>query len=273
MKVVAVVQARMGSTRLPGKVILPLARKSVVEHIFERLAASRTLDAAVLATTGVDRDRPLRALAGLRGWPIVMGGELNVLGRYTRAAERFAADHIVRVTSDCPLIDVPGLDLCVEHHLKSGADYTHNCGDTGYETLSRGAALGLGGEVIRREALLAQEKFDLQPQHREHVTSLILENPETFSVTNLPARTPELARGDVRLTLDRGQDYEVLRGVFDALYEPGRPVDAVEAIRWLDAHPEVRDLNRDVRHTRLKMVYKVTPAGRTVGSPFEEARA
>lgn len=264
MGVRVVVQARMGSRRLPGKVLLPLTRRTVLEHIFERLAKAGNIDGIVLATSGTERDRPIRALANMLDWTVVTGDEEDVLDRFLRVIDRFAPTHVVRVTADCPLVDVPGLEQVVEAHLSCGADYSHNASDTGFERLPRGSALGLGVEVIRAAALVETAKYALKAQHREHVTTFFLENPETFDVQHLPARSPKLANPDLRLTLDTAEDYEVLRRIYEALYRSGRPIDALEAVRWLEDHPEVAAINSSVLHTRLHTAYRLTAGGRLV---------
>lgn len=263
-KIIAVVQARMGSTRLPKKVTLPLGRKSVIEQIFERLSTSRLLNGTILATSLADADRPLRALARLRGWDLVAGSEQDVLSRFVLAVRRYRPDHVVRVTADCPLVDVEGMDECIETHLRERNDYTHNASDTGFERIRDGCSLGLAVEVVRAETLLALERYPLRPQHREHVTTLLLENPESFKVRFVPARHSLLRRSDVRLTLDTPEDYGVLRRVYEALYRPGRPIDPVEAVTWLDEHPDVNALNRDVPQLRLKATYQLMPDGALV---------
>jgi spore coat polysaccharide biosynthesis protein SpsF len=150
------------------------------------------------------------------------------------------ADHTVRVTADCPLVDPVEGDRVIARHLEGGADYTHNVTVFGGQT-----PLGCGVEAFTREAIEASWRDGHEPHHREHVDEYVAEHPERFRhevvVASAAVRRPEL-----RLTLDTPEDLELIRAIYAHLYKPGGIVALTDAIAFLDAHPELLDINRHI---------------------------
>ena len=124
MKTIAIVEARMGSTRLPGKVLKEVAGKPMLKHVIDRLKRAKTLSEIIVATSVNERDKLIAELSKRLGVGCFAGSEENVLDRFLKAAEQAGADVIVRVTADCPLIDPNTVDKIVRHHLQSNVDYT-----------------------------------------------------------------------------------------------------------------------------------------------------
>ncbi|HWK29032.1 MAG TPA: glycosyltransferase family protein [Solirubrobacter sp.] len=227
---VAIVQCRMTSTRLPGKVLADLGGKPLLERQLERLARCRRLDEIVLATTVNAADDPLVALGARLGIGVHRGSEHDVLRRYAEAAARFRADVVVRITSDCPLLD-PVLTDAVVDALDAGADYASNA-------LEPGLPRGLDAEALWRDVLDRVDRMATSAPAREHVTWHVhAEHPERFVLRSVP---PPFAAGDLRLTVDTPEDLALVRRLDDEL---GPAAGAAELVAWLRAHPEVAALN------------------------------
>jgi spore coat polysaccharide biosynthesis protein SpsF len=223
MKAGIVLQARMGSTRLPGKVLKPLCGRPMLAHILDRLAVVRRADAVVLATSGSPADDVLA------GPGVFRGSESDVLDRYVQAARAFRLDLVVRCTADNPLVDPLMLDVLIETHAGSKADLTHSKTDRG-----NALPIGAGAEAYTREALERAWREGLEPHHREHVDEYIHEHPELFRIENLPV-PPERRAPGLRLTVDTPEDFERMGRIYEALYRPGAIIDLPEAIAWCRA--------------------------------------
>lgn len=210
MTVVAVVQARMGSTRLPGKVAMDLAGRPMLQLLLERLRRARRLDRVVVATSDEPGDDPILAVAAAAGVPVVRGPERDVLERFRVAVADTPHEHVVRLTGDCPFLDAGIVDAVVDEHLASGADYTSN-------TLVRTYPDGLDVEVLRREALETAATEANEAVEREHVTPYVYRRPERF---RLRFHRGVRLLGDERWTVDTREDLDALRATADRLGDP-----------------------------------------------------
>jgi spore coat polysaccharide biosynthesis protein SpsF len=259
-RVVGIIQARTHSRRLPRKVLTRLAGRTVLQHIVERAYAAHALDIVLIATSDSPADDGIAEQAETWGVPYYRGPEEDVLARFVGACAQAEAQVGVRITADNPLLDIPGIDAVVAHHLRTDADYTHNLGDTGLQRYSEGNALGLGVEAFRVEALNFIHTLDLMPLHRSDVTRLLEENPERFHCEVVAAR-PVLRRSNLRLTLDTVEDLAVFRFIYGRLYQADMPIDAADAVRLLDCRPDIAALNHVHVFPRLPEVYKIQPDG------------
>lgn len=242
MTVAAVIQARMSSSRLPGKVLLPAAGREMLAHQVDRVRRAARVDRICIATTGSAADDRIAALAGRERVAVFRGSEDDVLDRFARAAETVGATVVIRLTGDCPLIDPVLIDDAV-------AGFTSTA--TPLDYLSNGLELtwpvGLDIEVmtiaaLRAAAAEATDRFD-----REHVTPFIYRNPDRFRIRNI--RCPE-ALSMHRWTLDEPADYELIRRVFEALL-PGKPdFGWRDVLELLAAHPDWLSINSAVRQTQ-----------------------
>lgn len=213
-RVVAVVQARMGSTRLPGKVLLPLAGEHVLTHDVRRLQATETVETVVVATSTAGRDDIVARYAERAGAAVHRGPEDDVLGRLHAAAREADADVVVRATGDDPLVAPAVVDACVER-VHAGADYAAN-------TIDRTFPQGLVVEAFSMDSFDRVEAASDDPHQREHVTQYYLEHPGRFDRENVAweevyDRPLPCDRRDVRLALDEPDDYELLRGVYEGV--------------------------------------------------------
>ncbi len=174
MNTVAVIQARTGSTRLPGKMLLPLLGEPLLVHVVRRVAMATTVDGVVVATTKLPGDDAIVSLAGLEGWQVERGSESDLVDRYLAAARAHGADRVVRITSDCPLVDPGLIDEVVTTLTTTGADFASN-------TLEpRSYPRGLDVEALTMPALEAADREDHDPASREHATPFIYRHPERF---------------------------------------------------------------------------------------------
>ena len=212
-KVVVIVQARMGSTRFPGKVLAPLCGRPVLAHVLERARLIRRASACVIATTTHKADDPVADLAGELGVPVFRGSEGDVLDRTYRAAKTHGADVVVRITADCPAHDPEVADWAVWMLQSSGYDYVSNHVDRTFPD-------GLDVEAIRFEALETAWREAKEPYDREHVTPYIWKHPERFPQHEL--KLPQ-DLSEVNWAVDTEEDLQVLEDLFhrmDAVRKP-----------------------------------------------------
>lgn len=240
LRVVAIVQARMGSERLPGKVLRHLDGHPVLWHVVERLGRCRTLHEVVVATSDSAVDDALAAYCEAQGVRVVRGSEHDVMSRYRVAIEATSADVAVRITADCPLIDPDVVDLVVDTLLADavGLDYVSN-------TVERSYPRGMDVEAFLAEAFLRADGRSPDLAWREHVTPAFYRLPAEFRSRQV-SRPDPLDTASWRLTLDTVQDYEALSAL--AAFFVGRftEVGLSELEDVLKAHPEIRALNNTV---------------------------
>lgn len=206
---VAVVQARMGSSRLPGKVLADLGGRPVLALLLARLGRAH-VDEIVVATSDLPGDDPVADLARSMAFPVVRGSEADVLGRFLLAVDQHPSDRVVRITADCPLVDPVIVDSALGLHRRTAADYTSN-------TLERTFPDGLDVEVVRVEALRIAAAEATAPDEREHVTPFVYHRPQRFALASLEAGEQ---LGHERWTLDTADDLDRLRTIVDGLDDP-----------------------------------------------------
>lgn len=220
--ILAVLQARMSSTRLPGKVLMPLAGAPMIVRQIERTLRSRRIDRLVVATSANPSDDVLERTVRREGIEVYRGPLDNVLERFVGALDAYPADHVVRLTADCPLVDPSVLDETIEAHLETGADYATN-------TPPRPMfPKGLDVEVMTAGALRRAAAEATSDEEREHVTWGIHTRPDAWRIAY---HSQPVDEGDVRWTVDRPDDYAFVAAVYDALYPKDRAFtsDAVRA--------------------------------------------
>jgi len=238
-RVVAVVTARMASKRYPGKAMVSLAGRPLIEVLLERIASVPVLDSVALATSSRPENEPLVEIAKKLGIPPFQGDEDDVLRRSLDCAHHMRADHVVRVTGDNPLTDLETIERLVSLHLSSRADYTYVPGDA--------LLMGILSEVVSVRALeRSWERGDAR--HRSELMTLyIKEHPREFKIRT--ATLPDgLYRPEYRLTVDESEDVALVQALFDRLASARRIVTTREALALLDREPELAALNRHLRH-------------------------
>jgi spore coat polysaccharide biosynthesis protein SpsF len=233
--VTAIIQARMQSKRLPGKVMLDLAGKPVLGHVIERAKAIEHVDKVVLATSSNTEDKVLVDLAYSMEIEAFAGSEQNVLDRYFSASEKFGGEYIIRITADNPFTDVDYASMIVDIALESKFDL---CSLTNLP-------IGTAVEVIRKEALDEAHRLSREPHHLEHVTTFIKEHPELFSIEK-PAVSIKKVPGNMRLTIDTIEDYELAKILYKNLYN-GIPFPLSDIINYINEHPDILKINSEIK--------------------------
>ncbi|MEY2426652.1 MAG: spore coat polysaccharide biosynthesis protein SpsF [Actinomycetota bacterium] len=206
MTLSCVIQARMGSTRLPGKVLSDLGGRPMLRYMLDRLHGLDA-DALVVATSDLEADDPVADVAADAGALVVRGSESDVLARYGMALDAYPADTVVRLTADCPLMDPALVAAVVARHRDAAADYTCN-------VLPRSFPKGLDVEVMQADALRAAIAEAADPAEREHVTPFLYRHPERFVLANLRSGDD---LGDERWTVDTAEDLAFVRSVVERL--------------------------------------------------------
>lgn len=242
--IVAIIQARMGSTRLPGKVLMDIARKPMLWHLLNRLNFSKKIDEIILAIPDTKENDILERFAKDNKVKYFRGSKEDVLSRYYEAAKKFKCDSIIRINSDCPLIDPKIVDLVIEKYLDSAVDYTANA-------LERTFPRGLDTEIFNFRTLEKTHKEAKETYQREHVVPYIHEHPEIFKIQNVEARG-KLRRPEFRLTVDTKEDLKLIRIIYKHLYKPKDIFYTDKIIDLLNKYPEFAKINAHVRQKNLK---------------------
>jgi spore coat polysaccharide biosynthesis protein SpsF len=237
MRVIAIVQARTGSTRLPGKVLMDLAGEPMLVRVIERTRRSLRVTAVVVATSAERRDDAIAELSRQRSWTCFRGSENDVLDRYYRAAREHGADLVVRITSDCPLTDPELVDAHIDRLLNrwNAVDFVTNMMRESYP-------LGLAVEAMPFDVLERMHRMTVKPEWREHVTTLAYTRPELF-VADQVIHDEDLSK--IRWTVDTPEDLQLVREIYG--HFGNDRFSWQEALTYYRQRPELADLNRDVR--------------------------
>jgi spore coat polysaccharide biosynthesis protein SpsF len=193
-----IIQARMGSTRLPGKVLKKIGSKNLLEHILFRLAKLKYTIKIVIATSILEKDDTIEFFCKENEIQCFRGSETNLLERYYLCAKENGFDHIIRLTGDNPFTDIEELDKLIELHIKTNADYSRS-----FASLPK----GVGAEIFTFEALEKSYKYGQKENHKEHVNEYIEENEEVFKISELEVDKKK-NRPDISLTVDTEEDYK-----------------------------------------------------------------
>jgi len=232
---VVIIQARMGSTRLPGKTIMPIAGRPLIDWVVDGAREIKKARGIIVAIPENAEDDPLEAHLKGRGIQCFRGSAEDVLARFYHAAVSAKADHIVRLCADSPLPAAEYMDMMIASHRETGADLTFNNGLF---------PLGSIGEVIAFSALERMFREARAVPCREHVTPYIHEHPELFRRNGVQA--PAWMQKDFRLTVDTATDMEMMENLFRAVLAGGREVDFASAMAVLEQHPEIGAINAAV---------------------------
>jgi spore coat polysaccharide biosynthesis protein SpsF len=236
LDVIAIVQARMGSTRLPGKVLKKINNRFVLDYVIERLKFSDRINDVILATTTDKKDDVLETYAIEREVRYFRGSEEDVLSRYYHAAKKYGGEIIVRITSDCPLIDPEIVDNVINKHIDNKVDYTSN-------VIKRTYPRGLDTEVFNFDVLAEAYKNANEKYQQEHVTSYMIEHPEKFKLQNIEAKG-KLKRPDIRITVDTEEDFELIKKII--LHFNNLNFKTEDIIGFLDRNPELIEINKNI---------------------------
>lgn len=245
MKVGAIVQARMTSSRLPGKVLRQVVGKPMLAHLVERATRATLVEDIVVATTTNPADDQIEAACRRLGVNCFRGSEEDVLGRVLGAARKFRIDLIVELTGDNVLIDPFVIDRVVQTYLDGDVDYVSNALQLTYP-------LGLNVQVFSTETLAEVDQLTADPVDREHVSLYIYEHPERFKLRNVESGLPPRYSG-IRLTVDTADDFDVITAVYEALYADDPQFGLTEVLQLFDRQPELAGRNRHVQQRVPRM--------------------
>ncbi len=243
-RVVAIIQGRMSSSRLPGKILMDLDGEPMLVRVVERVRMARTVDEVIVATTTDPTDYPAAELCKERGIACERGSLFDVLDRFYQAARAHQAAVVVRVTADCPLIDPWVIDRTVREFIETGADFAANRLPPPWK---RTYPIGLDVEVCSFAALETAWREAKEPHEREHVMPYLYSVPGRFKVHVVDA---DQDFGHLRWTVDTPQDLEAVRGLY-SLLGGRRDCTWQEILAIWQAHPELEQINRTVNHKKF----------------------
>lgn len=239
MKTVIIVQARMTSTRLPGKVLKLVDAKPLLAYLIERLRRVKLADDIVIATTGNSTDDVIVKFCECAKVNYFRGSENDVLSRYYQAAMKYNADVVVRITSDCPVIDPQVVDQVIGM-FKSAYPRLSYVSNIGERTFPR----GMDTEVFTAKALEEAYREATEKPDREHVTPFIRRHTERYHSDNLRYKEDQSIH---RWTVDTSEDFQLIEKIISSLY-PNNPEFALEdCLRLLEKNPQWMDINKEVR--------------------------
>jgi len=236
--IVTVIQARQRSTRLPGKILLPLGAATVLEQQIERVCAAALVGTVVVATTTDQSDDPIERICELAEVACIRGHPTDLLDRHRQAAVAYDAEHVVKIPSDCPLIDPAVIDEVLELYVHRAChfDYVSNLHPATQPD-------GFDVEIFSREALESAWREARAPHEREHTTPFIWDQPERFRIGNVSRTDGNDYSRSHRVVLDYPADFLVIARVFTDLHSANPLFTVDDVVRWLDAHPATAGLN------------------------------
>jgi len=243
-KIAATIEARYASSRLPGKTLLEICGKPTLELIVERLKRSKFINQIIIATTVNPDCGPIEKLAQKLGVGCFRGSEDDVLDRVLCAAKAYEADIIVEITGDETLIDPEIVDETIEFYLNNEFDYVSNI-------LNRRYPRGLDTQVFSVDVLDEVSKLTNDPADRENVSLYIYEHPQRYLLGGIEA-PEELNHPDWRWTLDTKEDFDFIKGVYEALYPAKEDFNSYDVIRFLKENPSILEINRDIKQKSVR---------------------
>ena len=244
MRKIVTVEARMSSSRLPGKIMLPLAGKPSLQQLVDRARRAKKIQDVVIATTVNPQDDAVEAWAKKNGVSFFRGSEEDVLLRVLEAARAFKGDVIVEMTGDCPLLDPAMIDELVSLWEENDYDYVSNI-------LERTYPRGFDTQVFSRAVLEKVNELTQDPADRENVSLYIYEHPERFKLGGIKA-PKELYGPDIRICVDMKEDYEVIRRIYEALYPKKPDFNAYDIMKFLKDNPEVAKINERIQQKKVR---------------------
>ena len=244
MNAVAIIEARMRSSRLPGKVLRPILGKPMLELLVERIKGARRLCSIIIATTESVSDDPIEELAQRLNVNCFRGSEEDVLDRVLSAARTYKADVVVEITGDCPLAEPEKIDDMLVSYEHMDFDFMANRLDATYPP-------GLGFRIFRRATLEKVDRLTKEPVDREHVTLYVWEHPELFTIYNFQNNlNPRY--WDLRLTVDNEEDFLLIQAIFEELYPENPRFGLYDIIDMLERRPELIEINKHIKDKPIR---------------------
>jgi spore coat polysaccharide biosynthesis protein SpsF len=241
MKIIAIIQAHMGSTRLPGKVLLDLGGQTMLARVVRRAQRALLLNEVTVACSTLPQDNVIVKECEALGVRCFRGSDSDVLDRFHGAAATFKPDAVVRITSDCPLIEPEIIDKVIDAFLRSGADYASN-------TIDRSYPRGLDTEICKTSCLDRAWQEAHEPHQRVHVTPYLYEMPHLFKNVQVRGETD---LNELRWTVDTGEDYEFVSAIYSSF---GNRDDFTwrDVLALLEAQPQLAAINQHIRQKAVR---------------------
>lgn len=237
------VQTRMFSSRFPGKVMRLLAGRPMIDHILDSLSRSKEITDLIVLTTTNEQDDVLVKHLKKNNWKYFRGDENDVLKRYYKAAVKYNADYIIRITADNPLIDHTIVDKVIKKAIEKKVDYAAN-------DLINTYPQGYRVEIISKRALGEIEEKAKDNLSREHVTLYLIKNQKKFNVLNISA-PKSLTFPEFRLTVDTIEDFNLIQEIFKNLYSENKSIKCREVVEFLLNNPELLKINQNIRQLKV----------------------
>lgn len=243
-KITVIIQARMGSTRLPGKVLMNINGKTVLHHVIDRVSQCKNIDDIIIATTNLEKDDLIVKEVEKIGCKYFRGSEDNVLDRYYEAATLNKSDIIIRITSDCPLIDPKVVDEMIEFYINNNYEMVTNaCADSSKRTYPR----GLDTEVFSYKVLKEAKENAKESYQLEHVTPYIYEN-----TTKIFYYKNNIDYSKYRFTLDTKEDLKLIKEIYRNLYFGENNFYLKEVIEVMENNPDLYFINNGIKQKHIK---------------------
>ena len=234
MEAIAIIQARISSTRLKSKALLPLCGKPMIYHVIERTKAIKGIGSVILATGTGEQNHPLLDIASQCGIESYAGSEDNVLERFFLASKDKTCEYIIRVTGDNPLTDFESATKALEYAIETDADHS----------ATAGIPVGTGVEVIKKSALQKAYESGHEPHHKEHVTPYIKEHPKNFKIVKYQSQLIN-PYPNIRLTVDTPEDYKLMEIIYNELYR-GDLIRLSDVIDLINRSPQLQSINSNI---------------------------
>lgn len=234
---IAIIQARVGSSRLPNKVLLDLEGQTVLQRVVERVSQSKMINEVIVATTTSEKDIEIVNICSEIGVKVFRGSENDVLDRYYQTAKGADAKHVIRITSDCPLMDPSLIDKVIAFYFEQGVDYVSTAIE---ETFPDGEDI----EIFTFKALESAWNLSTLRSDREHVTAFIRSETSKFKIANYK-NNEDLS--DKRWTLDEPEDYELIKIIYKNLCGKNPFFGINEILEFLSANPNVEEINKHIK--------------------------
>lgn len=247
MKIVCIVQARMGSERLPGKVIKQILEKPMILYTLDRLRKSRYIDDIVLATSVENRENPLVDIVSSANYNVFRGHESNVLKRYKDASDKYSGDIIIRVTGDCPFVDPVIVDNVITYFEMNQFDYVRL-------DVPESFIRGFDVEIFTKESLdkvydtvlsmkVDESDKDFLEMYKEHVTYYMYKHPDKFKIGYV--KGSNFYNKEYRLCVDTSEDFKLVEHIYD--HFKNEHVSSKEIVKYIDKNPELCKINYNVK--------------------------
>lgn len=235
----AIIQARMGSTRLPGKIMYEVCGESILSLMIKRIKNAKKLDKIIIATTINENDNVIVNFCKLNGIDFFRGSENDVLSRYYETSKKFPSDIIIRLTSDTPLLDPKTIDSIIEQYEKNDYDYVSN-----QFPFPRTYPDGTNVEVFSFNLLKEMYEKAKNPSDREHVTTFVSMQPKLFKIFRVDY-SKDISK--YRFNLDYDADYQLIKKVYEEFYFKNPNFTLEDIILWLEKNPDILKLNSDIK--------------------------